>query len=125
MDYKGHISIFQLLEQPFNVVHELYRLTFLKRKAQKEEEERKRLEAEQKEKLEQQSHRDAVRSNIPAFATKNEVMKQTPPQIEAKSEDPKVIEQKPMGFNNPTERSNLVGQMISSDMQDILEEVMT
>lgn len=107
------MSLFELLDQPFNVVHELYRIVYLKSKLQKEKDEREKLEAEEKARQEALAHREQIRNNVPAFATKNEVLKQTPPQ------------NKPENIDKHDPSMALASQMISSDMQDVLEEVIS
>lgn len=88
MNFKGNMSVFELLEQPFNVVHEMYRLVYLKNLAQKQKEELERKEKEEKEKEEKRAREEQIRSNTPAFATKNEVLgrkDQVPPSNEVKA----------------------------------------
>lgn len=126
MNFKGNMSIFELLEQPFNVVHEMYRLVFLKNKLQKEKEEKEKLEAEEKKKQQIEAHNEQLRNNVPVFATKSHVLgnKQTPPQN--KEEKPST-DNTPRGnesTNTPLSES-VVNQMISKDMEDALEEVLS
>ena len=88
MNFKGNMSVFELLEQPFNVVHEMYRLVYLKNLAQKQKEELEKKEKEEKEKEERKAREEQIRGNTPAFATKNEVLgrkDQVPPSNEVKA----------------------------------------
>jgi hypothetical protein len=102
------------MDQPFNVVHEMYRLVYLKSLAQRKKDEEEKAKAEEKKKQEQEERREKLRTNVPAFATKSAVLG-TPPQNEETS---KPVESKP-------EDSPVVQQMISSDMEDMIEEVLT
>lgn len=69
------ISILDMLDLPFNVVHELYRKTFLKtQELAKQEEEKKRMEDEERRK---QHQRERMNSNNHPTAPNIQV-KQTP-----------------------------------------------
>ena len=79
------MSVFELLEQPFNVVHEMYRLVYLKGVAQKKKEEEEQKRKAEQEEADRRAHEEEVRGNVPAFATKTEVLgkkDQAPPQEE-------------------------------------------
>lgn len=120
------MTLFELLDQPFNIVHEMYRLVFLKNKMQREKEERDKLQAEEKAKAEEAARRDQLRRNVPAFATKSEVFgPQTPPQ---QTQSEKSTDTPKPGTNDSTRSAvsdSVVSQMISSDMQEALEEVIS
>lgn len=126
MNFKGNMSIFELLEQPFNVVHEMYRLVFLKNKLQKEKEEKEKLEAEEKKKQQIEAHNEQLRNNIPAFATKSHVLgnKQTPPQSKEEKSSADNARKENSSTSTPLSES-VVNQMISKDMEDALEEVLS
>ena len=146
------MSVFELLEQPFNVVHEMYRLVYLKGVAQKKKEEEEQKRKAEQEEADRRAHEEEVRGNVPVFATKTEVLgkkDQAPPQeeetkankmspaaeaayraeIERRAredkEPPKLQPIQQPNTVSEAERNPAVQQMIAGQMQDVLEEVMS
>lgn len=121
------MSVFELFNQPFNVVHEMYRLVFLKNKYQKEKEEKEKAEAEAKAKQEQKAHEEQLRNNVPAFATKSYVLgkEQTPPQSKTEQPDKAPTKETKNSSTSTPMSDAVVAQMVASDMQATLEEVIS
>lgn len=94
-----------LFDMPFNIVHELYRIVFIKLQIQKEQaEEAKRKKAEEEKKA-QQEHDEALRSGEPNFVAKfKPYSPETPPQ------QPKPVVQ----------GESLAQQLIANDITDTL-----
>ena len=107
MNFKGRTSMLELLNQPYNVIHELYYIIFVKEmarqkaeeeKQKKEEEERKKQEAEKK------KERERLANNVPKSFAAAKTMR-TPPTKQAQ------------------EINDSLSGMTEDDLEDFIEEV--
>lgn len=107
MSYKGRMSMLELMNQPYNVIHELYHIIFVKEMARrKAEEEKKKQEEEERKKQEEEEkkRKEALASNVPrAFAAAKTM--RTPPK------------------DKPTNTSDDLPMVTQDDLEDFLEEV--
>lgn len=99
----------ELMNQPYNVVHELYHILFLKEQARRKAEEEKAKQEEEerkKQEIEKKKEREQLASNVPrAFAAAKTM--RTPPSEHAQESTPNL----PM--------------VTQEDLEDFLEEVTT
>lgn len=96
-----------LMEMPFNLVHELYRIVFIKMQLQKEQEEERKKKEEEDKKKAQQEHEEALRAGDPNFVAKfKPYTPQTPPQ--------------PKEERKPVQGENIAQMLINNDVQDAL-----
>ena len=124
---KNQVTLTDLLGMPFNMVHELHRLAFLKTQAEKERQEEEKKAKEEEARKKQQEHREQVAQNVPVFAQKYENFepaKQTPPQkplAPAQQAQMDKARQKVSGQDPQTQ--SLVRNMTAVGAEELLEEV--
>lgn len=96
-----------LFDMPFNIVHELYRIVFIKIDLQKKQAEEEKLKKQEEEKKAQAEREEALRSGDPDFVAKfKPYTPQTPPQQEEQAA--------------PVQGESLAMQLINNDIQDTL-----
>lgn len=124
---KNQVTLTDLLNMPFNMVHELHRLAFLKTQAEKERQEQEEKEKQEKAKKQQQEHREQVAQNVPVFAQKYENFdpaKQTPPQKPlAPAQAAKAINERQKASGQDPATQALVKNMTAVGAEELLEEV--
>ena len=113
------------MNQPFNVVHELYRLVCLKSFAQRDEERAKAEEKKREQEEKRRRHDEAIREATPGFAAEDRIFgpshddKPNPPEQKTTPKESK------SNLNLSKEDQIILNQMQSNATEQFLEGVLT
>ena len=97
--------MFDLMSQPYNVIHEMYRVLYVKDQLRKDQEEQRKKQEAEEAKRKEKEERERKLHQVPSIMSANPM--RTPPSKQSKQEA----------------NSTPVGDITMSDLEDFIEEV--